>query len=283
MRKVLFLPLLVALAFVAPGNAGTSANLKGVVIARMPAHGELVLASASGRATTLRAPSLPAPGTVVRAAAFRLSDGTSAAKTLHVIGHVRHTAFRGVLVRTVGATSFFAAGRSVVAVHRAPVRTVASARALSSSTDLSPGDAGEIDVTISSDGTLDEDSITPMPSDNADGVTLQVTVTAVTPATATAPGSITLSINGQSLVIPLPAGTVLPPTVVPNATVGFTLQFQQPEGGDDQGENGDDQGEDDNGTTTTTGGTTTTTTTTTSSWSGHHDGHGGQNGGGGDN
>ena len=285
MRKALFAPLL-ALVFAASGSAGTTATLKGVVIARMPAQGELVLVSAGGRATTLRARSLPAPGTILRASAFRLSDGTSAAKAVRVLGHVHRTSFRGVLVRTVGGTSFFAAGHNVVVVHAA-ARSVASARSLADSSPLSPGDAADIEVTIGAGGELDEDSVTPTPSDDANKVTLQVTIAAVTPATATAAGSITLTINGQTLVIPLPAGTVLPPAFVANATVGFTVEFRQP--GDDQGD--DDQGDDDNqgGTTTTatmpttTGGTTAMTTTTSSGR--HHDdgdGHGDGGGGGGD-
>jgi hypothetical protein len=287
MRKALFAPLL-ALVFAASGSAGSTATLKGVVIARMPAQGEFVLASAGGRTTTMRARSLPAPGTILRASAFRLSDGTSAATGLRTLGRVRRTSFRGVLVRTVGSTSFFAAGRNVVVVHTAS-RSVASARSLADSSPLSPGDAAEVEVTIAADGQLDEDSLTPTPSGDASNVTLQVTIAAVTPATATTAGSITLTINGQPLVIPLPAGTVLPPAFVANATVGFTVAFKQP--GNDQGD--DDQGDDDNqgGTTTTTttiptlptttSGTTTTTTTTSSGR--HHDdgdGHGG--GGGGD-
>jgi hypothetical protein len=290
MRKALLAALLIALAFSATGNAGTSTTLKGVVISKLPMQGELVLASAGGRTTTLRAPSLPPPGTVIRAATFTLSDGTSAAKSLHVVGHVRHTRFLGVLVRTVGTTSFFAAGHTVVAVHIAS-RSVASARAVSSDSPLALGEAAEIDVTIAAGGELDEDNVTPAPAEDTNQVTLQVTITAVTPATATTPGSITLTINGQTLVIALPAGTVLPPGFVPNATVGLTIAFNQT--GQDQGEDG--QGDDDNsGPTTSTTTTTTTTmavipssmpTTAPTTTSGGHDGggsDGGHDGGGGD-
>ena len=281
MRNALFAPLLVALILAASGNAARTATLKGVVIARIPAQGELVLASAGGGTSTLRARSLPAPGTIVRAAALRLSDGTSVAKNLRLLGHVNRASFRGVLVKTVGSTSFFAAGHNVVVVHAA-ARSVASARSLTQASPLSPGDAAEVEVTIAAGGELDEDSVTPNPSGDANNVTLQVTIAAVTPASSTTPGSITLTINGQTLVIPLPAGTVLPPAFAPNATVGFTVQFNQP-GANDQGD--DDQGDDDNqgGTSTTTiptttSGTTTTTTsmaTTTSSGRHHDDGGGG--------
>jgi hypothetical protein len=271
MRKALLAPLLAALAFAASGNAGTT-TLKGVVIARLPARGELVVAGSNGTTTTLRAPALPAVGALVRA---------SANGHLRVLGHVRHATFRGVLVRTVGATSFFAAGHSVVAVHTAPARSVASARSVSSA--LSPGDAAEIEVTIAAGGTLDEDSVTPTPGDDTNRVTLQVTIASVTPATTTTPGSITLTINGQTLVIPLPAGTVLPPAFVANATVAMTFAFNGQQAGDD--DQGDD---DDNNSTTTTAAITPATgsTTTTTTSSGHHDGdgggHDGGHGGGGD-
>ena len=201
-------------------------------------------------------------------------------------------------MRTVGSTSFFAAGHNVVVVHTA-ARSVASARSLADASPLSPGDAAEIQATIAAGGELDEDSVTPTPSEDANQVTLQVTIAAVTPATATTAGSITLTINGQTLVLPLPAGTVLPTAFVANATVGFTVEFKQP--GNDQGD--DDQGDDDNGgaststttatmptatsgtsTAATTTTTTTSTTTTTPSFGHHHeDGHdgGGSSGGGG--
>ena len=280
MRKALFAPLLAALAFTASGNAGMTAPLKGVVIARMPAQAELVLASAGGRTTTLRAPSLPSPGTILRASTFSLSDGTLAATSLRVLGHVRHASFRGVLVRRAGRMSFFAAGRNVVAVHMA-ARSVSSAR--SSGSPLTPGEAAEIEVTITAAGVLDEDSVTPTPSDDANEVKLQVTIAAVTPATAVTPGSITLTINGQALVIPLPAGTVLPTAFVPNAMVGVKIEFRQPGLDDEQGRDDDDNRGPGNATTTTTTVTVPapggTTSTTTSSSSGHGDGH--RDGGGG--
>jgi hypothetical protein len=272
MRKALFAPILAAVAFVATGNAATHATLKGVVIARMPAQHQLVLASAGGRTTTLRAATLPAPGAVLRV------TGTS----LQVVGHVHHTVFHGVLVRTVGSTSFYAAGRSVVAVHTA-TRSVASATR--SSDDLTPGEAGEIEVTITAGGTLDQQSVTPTPSGDENQAAVQVTITAVTPPTATTAGSLTLSVNGQPLVLPLPAGTVLPPAFVANAVVGLTIELKQPGLGDD--DQGEDQGDDDNNATTTTTTTTTTaslpTTTTSTTPFGHHDGDGGDHhGGGGD-
>ena len=113
-----------------------------------------------------------------------------------------------------------------------------------------------------------------------------MTIVSVVPATATTAGSLTLTINNRTLGVPLPAGTVLPPAFVANATVGLKIEFRQPGVGDDD-RSGPGRGGDDAITTTVTtipsGGTTTTTTTTTS----HHDGDGDHSnrgpGGGGDN
>ena len=81
---------------------------------------------------------------------------------------------------------------------------------------------------------------------------------AITPATATTAGSLTLSVNGQSLVVPLAPGTVLPTTLVPNSTITLTISFgsgsatgtsagdeNDDQGDDDQGDDNDDQGDDD--------------------------------------
>jgi len=270
MRNALFAPVLAALAFAVPAGAGTTPALKGVVIARMPAQSQLVVAGAAGRTTTLHATSLPAVGTVVQASAGHV----------RVLGRVHRAHFRGVLVRAVGARSFYAVGHGVVVVRTA--RSLASARASS----LAPGDAAEIEVEIEADGVLDQTAVTPTPAYDATEVMLQVTITAVTPATATTAGSLTLSINGQPLVIPLPAGTVLPPAFVPNATVGVKIELKQP-GARVEEQGDDDRGEDDHPATTTATGTlppaptttTTTTTATTTTSSDRHDGHGGRDGG----
>lgn len=43
---------------------------------------------------------------------------------------------------------------------------------------------------------------------------------------ATTPGSLTLTVNGQPLVIPLPAATSLPPTLVVSSTITLTIRFR---------------------------------------------------------
>ncbi len=253
MRRALLSLIVVGIALGISAASGASTHhFRGTVIARMRAQGELVVAGANGHAMTLRAPSLPAVGTVVSASTFRLADGTTAASRLTVVGHVRHAQFRGILVRTVGRLQFFAVGHSFVVAHmtgrshaatrmRASTRSIASARVSSQS----PGEEDDVQVAITSGGELDETGVTTMEEPGAATVTLQVTISAVTAATATAPGSITLSVNGQTLTVPLPAGTTLPTGFTAGATVELTLVLSSA------------------GTAMTT--TTTTTTTPTTS------------------
>lgn len=287
MRKALLVPLLGAIAFVVPTTAGASV-FKGVVIARSQSHAEIVVAAKSGAVTTLRVTTLVAPGTIVSASARALGDGTFRVSRLHVLGRSARAAFTGVLLKNVGGSAFFSAGRSIVVVS-AGARTVASAR---STSPLQPGTTADVSLTITPQGALTANSITPT-GETTDRLTLQVTVTAITPATATAPGSLTLQVNGQALVIPLPAGTQLPTGIVANATVNLTIDFRQGAAAaddgvandDDNNEDGDghDQGEHTATITATAPPVTGSTTTQSGSGSGLHGDDGGHgHGGGGD-
>jgi hypothetical protein len=292
MRKIMLALVIAGLAVGAPATAG-AATVKGVVISKSAAQGQLAIAAPNGKVTTLRTPKLFSPGTVVSASAFALRDGTFASGKLRVLGHVKRTSFQGILVKSAGTSSFFKAGRSLVLVHTSS-RTIASAVA---SPSLQPGEAADIDVTITPTGSLDAGQVTPTPAvgDDANEVRLQVTVTALTPATATTAGSLTILVNGQTLVIPLPAGTVLPAGIALNAIVNLKIEFRQPNA-DNRDNDDNDQGDDDDVavgtqvTTTPTGGgtitgsTTTTTITTTQSGDDHHGsddgGSSGRDGGG---
>jgi hypothetical protein len=73
---------------------------------------------------------------------------------------------------------------------------------------------------------------------------LQVKIVAVTPATATTPGSLTVMVGAQSLVIPLPAGTILPASFVAGATVSVKVEVEQA-ANDNRGRGHDGGGDDD--------------------------------------
>jgi hypothetical protein len=243
-------------ASVASTHKNATAHFKGVVIAKIRAEHELVVAGATGHTRVLRTTSLPAVGSVVNAlTTARVTNGTVGAFKVTVIGHARHARFAAFLVRSVGSVQFFAVGHSLLAAHstasthvgartHSPKRSVASAKAAT----LAPGQAAMVEVSITSNGTLDETQVTPMEEPGSTSVTLLVTISAVTPATATAAGSITLTISGQTLTIPLPAGTVLPSGLAAGSTVELTVVLSSAGGVTT--------------TTTTTGPTTTTTTIT---------------------
>ncbi len=99
MRKALLVLALAGGAVAAQASAGTASTLRGVVISSLPTQGELVIASASGATTTLRSPSLPATGTVIKTSAFALSDGTSAARRRRARMTAVAVGARGVLPR----------------------------------------------------------------------------------------------------------------------------------------------------------------------------------------
>src|SRR5262249_27280443 len=80
--------------------------------------------------------------------------------------------------------------------------------------------------------------------DNNNELELQAKIVAVTPATATTPGSLTVMVGGQSLVIPLPAGTMLAASFVAGATVEVKVEVEQA-ANDNRGHGHDGGGDDD--------------------------------------
>jgi hypothetical protein len=249
MRKIL-LAATVGVVLALPATAGASL-FRGVVISRSSSDGELVIAAKNGKTMTVRTSSLVTPGAVISASTRALGDGTFSVSHLSVLGRSVRASFRGVFVKRAGSSSFFSAGRSIVVVDTAAVRGLASAR---TDTPLQPGQSADVNLTIGPQGTLTANSLTPV-GQAAEKLVLQVTVTSVTPATATAAGSLTLQVNGQALVIPLPVGTVLPASVIPAATVNVTIDFGQggvaanagPGAGNGDDEDQDEDEDDDDG------------------------------------
>jgi hypothetical protein len=95
------------------------------------------------------------------------------------------------------------------------------------------------------------------PTGQTNQIVIQATVAGIVPPTATTPGSLTLTINGQTLIIPLAAGTTVPATLTPGSTVTLTVKFgasgatgtnaKDDEDDDDQGEDEDDDSGSDSG------------------------------------
>jgi hypothetical protein len=141
-----------------------------------------------------------------------------------------------VVVGRNATTMFLSAGRHLLAVHTA--RRTASVGSTPVPLVPLPGHAVSTTLHISNGGQLDDegdDDLGPAPA-----VSVDATIAAV------AAGSVTLTVNGQTLMLPLPAGLTLPATLV-GTTVTLQLSFP---GGQPQvsgGNQGDDQGDDDGG------------------------------------
>lgn len=217
MKKIV-IALAAVVAVALPANA-SAARLHGVVVSKQKARDVLVVAARNGTAWSVHTKSAARVGSVVTVSAKRLRNGTFAATQVRTSGRASHARIRGVVIRNVAGTTFLSAGRSVVAV-RSKSRSLASAGQSGSQ----PGTVAQVGVEIGQSGSLTATSIAAV--GQSDQIVIQATVAAITPATATTPGSLTLTVNGQPLVIPLPAATSLPPTLVVGSTITLTIRFR---------------------------------------------------------
>jgi hypothetical protein len=253
----------VALAIGGSAAAAPSpASFRGIVVGAQ--KGALLVASTSGAVRAI-------PGHARIGARISLVGGK-----LTVVGRAHRALVRGVVVRRHGNLTFLSASQHMLVLHRAAVRTVSSAR----DNQPAPGSVVQATVSIDDQGELDEENESQVGQQQEAEV--QGTITAV------GTGTVTLSVNGQPLTIPLPAGLTLPTSIV-GTQVTLKLEFSGGNATVSPGANDDDQGEndDDNGpvTTTTTSMTTTSMTTTTPFFhddGGDHHGGDGHHGGGGD-
>jgi hypothetical protein len=181
--------------------AGGAATLHGVVVGKQ--HGLLLVAGSNG---------------IVRTESGRASIGSLVAGA-RVVGHARRAHLHGVVVKRVGATTFMASNRHLLAIH---------------ANDPTPAPAGSVvdtTVTVAPSGELEDEN------ENEVG-TVNGTLAVQAIVTAVGTGTVTLSVNGQSVTVDLPAGLTLPASVV-GQTV--TLNVELGRTGDD------DQGDDDGG------------------------------------
>jgi len=194
MKKLLFFATVAAaVAFPSTAFAGT---FTGVVVGK--GGGNVAVAAKSGAVRTVHSLANVRVGTRVRV------SGTS----LRALGIAHRARIHGVIVRRIGATTFLAAGRSLLAVRSSGRRFAAVAS--------SSGAVVNANVSIAG-GTLTQQSMQVVGHD--DRVTIQATVTAV------GPGTITVSVNGQPLTIRLPAGIQLPASLV-GQTVTLTIKIE---------------------------------------------------------
>jgi len=205
-KRSVLLPLILGLAALVPSGAG-AATTHGIVVGRQ--HGLLLVAAPSGLVQTVRA---AAPiGSIL--------SGT------RVVGHASRAHLHGIVIKRIGSTMFLPSNHHLLAIHTGRVLADHS----QPTTTPTAGAVVNTTVGVKANGELDEQGEDDV-GQVSGNVQIQATVTAV------GTGTVTLSVNGQSVTVNLPAGLTLPSSVV-----GQTVSLNVSLGNDD------DQGDDDHG------------------------------------
>ena len=220
MKRFLLLCATVGALLVAPNAlASTQHSSTGTVIALT--RGGVLVAGAKGFVSF-------APGHA-RVGSRVVLSGSS----LRIVGFANAARLRGVVAARRGNVLVLSAAHRLFPVRmrgRAPA-------AVSDRSGPQPGEIVGATVSIDEHGNV----VATSTDDEGQVGTAQVQAT----ITAIGTGTITLSVNGQSIVLPLPAGTTVSPTLV-GTQVTLTLTFangttvanEDEQGDDDQGDNG---------------------------------------------
>ena len=200
--------------------AGSAATSRGVVVASQ--RGSLLVAI---------------PGGLVRALKGHAALGSRVVTTTHgvsVIGHARTAVIHGVVVRRLGTTLILSSNRHLLAVHH--TRVLAGV-----TTAPAPGTVVSTTVGIAN-GELNEQDEDEIGAVNASSIQVQAVVAAV------GTGTVTLTVQGQMLVVPLPAGLTFPVSIVgQTVTISLSLAGNDDDQGDDNSGGGDHGGHDGGG------------------------------------
>lgn len=206
---VLLVAVAATLAALRPA-AGGAATVRGVVVAKQ--RGTLLVATPAG---------------VVDAVAGSAAIGSRiafAGGRTTVVGHARTAHIHGIVVRRIGTTMILSSNRQLVAVHRA--------RVLADATPATPQPGAVVNTTVTTtNGELDEENEVEIGEVAASTIQVQAVVASV------GTGTLTLTVQGQSLVVPLPAGLTFSSSIV-GQTVTISLSLGG--AGDDQGDDGGD-------------------------------------------
>lgn len=251
MRKLALLPVFAALAFAYPAGAG-AAVFHGTVVAKQTNRHVLVLASRTGAVHSIRTQRMGIRvGTRLAVKARALPDGTFRATRIAASGRAHHARVRAVVVRTLRLRMIVSAGHSAFAIRLAHRSSHAWASAGGGGNGPAPGTVVDAKVSISSSGELDEDDMDEV--GQTDTVELNGTLAAMTPSTATAPGSLTVTVGTLSFTIVVPPGVDVSKLKVGDrihvkATVdGTTLTLVKLGHDDEQGDDDDEDDDDDGG------------------------------------
>jgi hypothetical protein len=228
MKRFLFLSAAVGMLAVAPSALAGNHSSTGTVIAHT--RGGVLVANPAGAVSLVAAHA--------RVGSRVLVSGSS----LRIIGLARTARVRGIVAARRGQLLVLSAAHRLFPLRmsgRIPA-------AVSTPTGPQPGDEIAATVAINPQGTV---VATSEEDDGQVGSTqVQATITAV------GTNTVTLNVNGQTIVLPLPAGTTLPTTSV-GTQVTLTLTFSNGNttaNEDDQGD--DDQGGDDGDSGSSSGG-----------------------------
>jgi hypothetical protein len=230
MKKLVLAAAVVATVAIFPSAAPAAQTFTGVVVGK--SGNTLAVASRAGAITTVHTRLHARIGARVRV------SGSS----VRVVGFAHRVRIHAVIVRRSGTTTFLAGGHSLLAVH--------SGRGLASVVATSQPGTGSV---INTTATVTQTGQLNAGSTQVVGTLPSIQVQAVVTGVGT--GTITLSVNGQPLTIPLPAGIQLPATLVGqtvtlnlNLTGGQVTAEDEDQGdNDDQGDDNDDQGDDGGG------------------------------------
>jgi hypothetical protein len=215
-RKGLILAAaLAATAAFLPATGG-AATFRGIVVAKQ--HGSLLVATPAG---------------ILQAVRGHAALGARVAVSGHdiaVAGRARSAVIRGIVVRRIGTTLVLASNRHLVAIRHA------SGLADTAPAPTAPAPGSVVSTTVGiRNGELEEENEDEIGQVNASSIQVQATVASV------GAGTVTLTVQGQTLTVPLPAGLTLPASIV-GQTVALSLSLA---GQNQQAD--DDQGDDDNG------------------------------------
>ena len=216
MKKLQGFLLLAAVAAVGAAlwpAAGGAATFTGIVVAKQ--RGTLLVASPTG---LVRAVS----GKAALGSRVVLGGGHAT-----VVGRASQARVRGIVVRHIGTTLLISSNRHLLALHTARVL----AGTTPGTTPAPPGTIVSAQVGIAN-GQLDEQDETDVGQVSSNSISVQATIAAV------APGLVTLTVQGQTLTVPLPAGLTLPASLVgQTVTIQLSLGGADNQGDDDQGDN----------------------------------------------
>lgn len=190
--------------------AGSAVTFRGVVVAKQ--RGTMLVASPSGMLSAVR-------GSAAIGSRIAFAGGRAT-----IVGHARIAHIHGIVVRRIGTTMILSSNRQLVAIHKA--------RLLADASPTTPQPGAVVNTTVTTaNGELDERS------EDQVGQVLNTSIQVQAVVASVGTGTLTLTVQGQSLVVPLPAGLTFPSSVV-GQTVTISLS---PAGNDD------DQGDDDSG------------------------------------